>query len=65
MIFFVVQEAVKLSLVIPNKRTATQQYVKITPSRRVASKKGFCGVTNLGNEMTIACNLCLASNHFC
>jgi hypothetical protein len=63
--FFVVQGAVKRRLVIPNKQDATQQYVKITPSRRVASKNNVCGVTNLDNGITIACDSRLASICFC
>jgi len=59
-----VQGAVKRCLVIPNKQTATQQYAKTTPSRRVASQNGICGVANLGNGITIACDSRLASIRF-
>jgi hypothetical protein len=62
--FCAVQGAVKRRLVIPNKQTATQQYAKTTPSRRVASQNGICGVANLGNGITIACDSRLASIRF-
>jgi hypothetical protein len=65
MIFFVVQGVVKHRLASPNKQAATPQYVKITPSRRVASKNSVCGVANLDNGMTIVRDSRLAAIFFC
>ncbi len=59
------QEAVKRRLASPNKQAATPQYVKITPSQRVASKNSVCGVANLDNGMTIVRDSRLAAIFFC
>jgi hypothetical protein len=60
-----VQGVVKRRLASPNKQAATPQYVKITPSRRVASKNSVCGVANLDNGITIVRDSRLAAIFFC
>ncbi|MDD4928676.1 MAG: hypothetical protein PHP85_05290 [Gallionella sp.] len=50
---------------LPVGRQATPQYVKITPSLRVASKNSVCGVANLDNGVTIVKIRALQPSFFC
>jgi len=47
-------------LVTPNERRLTPRCAKAAPSRRVAFPSAPCGVTSLGNGITIAGGSCLA-----